>query len=682
MDELETTFGLEDILREFGSPSARPEPEELFPAPEPEIPEEPEPAEEPAEEVTADTIRLDQIRKAVSQSTPDTDATAVFDAVATEEEAEEEEYSPLAEEEFDPEVEPFSEEWEPEYDEPMGDYPTPEPIRFHHKARQKELRAKLVAGPEHLYYTLTELGVGRLRLSILLNAIIFIVSAGLTGLYTWGLISPERLQLVIFVQFLSLLLSALLGCYRLMEGVTDLLHLRFTTGSLLVFTFIICLTDSILCLSERRIPVSAAFSLEMTMASLAVHDRRNTQIRMMDTLRRATRLDSVVCVPDFYQGCTGIGTGQGEVEHFMDQYSVTSQQENVLNWYALATLGVSLAAGILGGIRHGFSTGVQLCAASALVGMPATAFLSISRPTAILEKQLHKLGAVLCGWKGIRAAGSKAVYPLHDADLFPAGATKLNGVKFYGDRDPDLVVAYATALIKSNGGALVSMFSRLLDSRNGYYYKIDNFTSYPGGIGGEIGDDVVLLGTLEFMKSMEVDMGACRPLDQAVYAAIDGEVCGVFAISYRKARSTTAGLRTLCSHRGLTPMVLCDDFMLTKSFIHSRFGILPRHMEFPPREMRQDLLAREPAELDPVIALTTREGLAPKAFAVTGARVLGRAMTVGVALHMAAGILGLLIMLIIAYMGPGNVLSSGAILLYQLIWLLPAILITEWPRTI
>ena len=124
MDELETTFGLEDILREFGSPSARPAPEELFPAPEPEIPEEPEPAEELAEEVTADTIRLDQIRKAVSQSTPDTDATAVFDAVPTEEEAEEEEYGPLAEEEFDPEVEPFSEEWEPEYDEPMGDYPT------------------------------------------------------------------------------------------------------------------------------------------------------------------------------------------------------------------------------------------------------------------------------------------------------------------------------------------------------------------------------------------------------------------------------------------------------------------------------------------------------------------------------------------------------------------------------
>ena len=80
--------------------------------------------------------------------------------------------------------------------------------------------------------------------------------------------------------------------------------------------------------------------------------------------------------------------------------------------------------------------------------------------------------------------------------------------------------------------------------------------------------------------------------------------------------------------------------------------------------------------------MITREGLAPKAFAVTGARVLGRAMTVGVALHMAAGILGLLIMLIIAYMGPGNVLTSGAILLYQLIWLLPGILITEWPRTI
>ena len=669
MDQKEKLeFDFEEIMREFGT--------------HPEEPPAPAPIAEPVdEEVTGDTIRLDKIQKAVSDGMKkELSDTAVFKPVRIEEEPEDEIPAAPAEE---PDVEPFSEEWEPEYEEPMGDYPIPEPIVFRPKSRLKELRAKLVAGPEQRYYCLTELGLGKLQLSMVLNLIVFFLSAGFTAMYAWGLVSPERLRLLVFIQFLGMLLSALLGCYRLMEGIGDLLRLRFTANTLLVITFVVCCVDGVLCLQELRIPVSAAFSLEMTMAMWAAYDRRSAEIGMMDTLRRATTLDSVVCVPDFYEGRPGFRTGRGEVEHFMDHYDAPSAPEKVLNWYALATLIVSAAAGVLAGVRHGFSAGVQLCAAALLVGMPATAFISVIRPMAILEKRLHKLGTVLCGWQGVKAVSRQAAYPLDDGDLFPVGAAKLNGVKFYGDRDPDQVVAYATALIKANGGALVGLFSQLLDSRNGYYYTVEHLNTYAGGgIGGEIGDDAVLVGTLEFMQDMGVDMGQGTRVSQAVYAAIDGELCGVFAVSYQKAKSSAAGLRTLCGYRGLTPVVACEDFMLTESFVQGKFGIRTRRMAFPDREARRELAQREPEDTDTVVALTTKEGLAPKAFAVTGARVLKSALQAGVVIHMVGGILGLLMMAALAYVGVENILTPSNILLYELLCMVPGLLVTEWTRSI
>ena len=203
-----------------------------------------------------------------------------------------------------------------------------------------------------------------------------------------------------------------------------------------------------------------------------------------------------------------------------------------------------------------------------------------------------------------------------------------------------------------------------------------------GGISGEIGDDAVLVGTLEFMQDMGVDMGQGTRVSQAVYAAIDGELCGVFAVSYQKAKSSAAGLRTLCGYRGLTPVVACEDFMLTESFVQGKFGIRTRRMAFPDREARRELAQREPEDTDTVVALTTKEGLAPKAFAVTGARVLKSALQAGVVIHMVGGILGLLMMAALAYVGVENILTPSNILLYELLWMVPGLLVTEWTRSI
>lgn len=667
---LELDFDLDDIMREFSDQPAEP--------PKPAAPPKP-PIAQPVEKVSGDTIRLDQVRKAVAAAAPaNLSDTAEFTPIRT---AQEEEPVPPPEAPpAEPEVEPFSADWEPEYEEPLGEPSAP--IPFRPRSRLKELREKLVTGPEKRYYELMELGLGKLQLSMLLCLCVFLLTAGSTALFAMGLIGESRMRLLVFIQFLGLLLSGLLGCYRLLEGLSSLLRLRFTGNTLLAFTFLVCCIDGVLCLQELRVSVSAAFSLEMLLAMWATYDRRFTEIGMMDTMRRATTLDSIAKVDDWLEGNPGLLRGKGEVEHFMDSFHVPSTPQRVLDWYAFGTLLAAVAIGILAGLRHGISTGIQLCTCALLIGMPATAFLAIARPLAILEKQLHRLGTVLCGWKGIVAATGQSCFPLSDGDLFPDGAAKLNGMKFYGDYTPDRVVAYTTALIRQGGGSLVALFGQMLESRGGIAYTVNDLHLYSGGIGGLIGPDHVLVGTAEFMQDMGVEMGSGTRVHQAVYCAIDSELAGVFAVTYQKSRASAAGIRTLCGYRGLNPVVLCEDFMITEGFLRGRFGINTRNMTFPEWKQKLELMEKTPAEDAPVIALTTKPGLAPKAFAVTGARALRSAMRLGVIIHMVGGILGLLIMAALAWVGGAGYLTAVHLLVYELVWMLPGILITEWTRTL
>ena len=46
------------------------------------------------------------------------------------------------------------------------------------------------------------------------------------------------------------------------------------------------------------------------------------------------------------------------------------------------------------------------------------------------------------------------------------------------------------------------------------------------------------------------------------------------------------------------------------------------------------------------------------------------------------GIIGLVMMLLLAILGAEHLLTPGNVLLYQMIWLIPGLLITEWTRVV
>ncbi len=649
-------FQLDDILKEF----AEPEPDVRIWGQE-------------------DTLRLDDLPK----ENPETPAEAVGDTVR---------FTPLSDEEVtvyephipqhEPETEPFSDNWEPEYDDPISDYVPPEPIVFRPKNRLHELKKKLVEGPERRYYELEEVGIGRLQLAIFLSFLVSLAAVAATVVYQLGWVGEAYTRLMVFCQVFFLLASALLGSYQLLDGLGSLFRGRFTPNTLLVFSLIGCAIDGVFCLRQMRLPGCALFCIHMTLSLTSTFHSRSTEMAQMDTLRKATRLNGLTLCRDYFQDKPGFLRCDGQVEDFMDHYDAPSGPEKVRSFYCLAVLLAGIGCGVAAGMLYGISQGLQIFSTTLLVALPVGAHIALSRPMALLQRRLKKHGSVICGWQGVRDLCREGSFPLADGDLFPLGSAKLNGVKFYGARDPDQVVAYAAAIIGTDGGTMAPLVTQLLESRSGYHYDADKLKSYPGGIGGIVDGEAVLAGTLTFMQNMGVEMPKGTKVSQAVYVAIDGQLCGVFAVTFNKVKSSAVGLTTLCSYRRLRPVMVTGDFMLTESFLHSKFGVNTKRILFPNRAERAELAQKTPDEGAVSLAMTTQEGLAGFAYTVTGSRALRSSSIAGTVVYMVGGILGMAVVAALVAVNALYLLSPVNVLLYQLIWLLPGWLITEWTRSV
>ena len=652
LDDILSEFSsptLEDILREFSTPQPA---EEELPEPEP----------------------------ALSIS----DATAVFAPVETiaftPPSTEEPPAEAVAPPPPQPPAEPFSENWEPEYEEPMGEFIPKEPIPFPPKSRLRQLRQKLVAGPERQFQALSETGTAQLQIGMFLNFLLAAISIALTVATSLGLLNPERLRAIVFCQFLLAMLAALVGCYRLLDGISNLFRGRFTLDVALLITFLACIADGLLCLSRQQLSCSSLFCLQVLFAQCAAFQRRNTELSQMDVLRKANELTAVVKIPDFHDERPGYISVEGEPEDFLDHYRKFSGPETALAVYTLISLLASAGLAVAAYRLLDLPTAIEVFMAAQLIALPFSAFVSMSRPNAVLQNRLHRLGTVLCGWQGIRAVHRRGVYPLTHEDLFPEGAIKMNNVKFHGMVDPGRVVSYTTALLTTETNGLLSVFRLMPRSRGSASHTVEAFEERPGGITGLVDGYRVFVGTADYMQSNGIQIPPDSTENFCIYTALEGQVCGEFAITIGRSKSTTAGIRTLNADRHFMPMLMACNFLLTPKFLRNKLAVNVRRIQFPDRDTRLALAQITPDDHSTVIALTTKAGLAPKAYALTGARAMRGALKWGAFIHILGGTIGLVAVGLLALNGGMDLLTPINLLLYSSIWSVPGFLITERTR--
>ncbi len=302
--------------------------------------------------------------------------------------------------------------------------------------------------------------------------------------------------------------------------------------------------------------------------------------------------------------------------------------------------------------------------------------LCYSLPYCRLVKHLTPLGAAIAGWTGTVSTRRVYAMVLTDADLFSPGTISLNGIKIFGDFSVQKVISYTASVIRASGSNLEKCFYELLRSQGYSYHHVDNLLyKEEGGMEALIRKEHVLVGSAPFMEHMGVALPRGLRVRGAVFVALDGELAGIFALSYTPSEGTRTALHALSRSR-LHSVLATRNFSITPDMLSRCFRISSRKMDYPPVQRRRELAETDGGHGDTILAVLCRAGLAPYAAAVLGACRLRTATLVSAILAVFGAVIGLLLAFYMAFSGAFFSLTPANLLVFLLLWLVPTLLIS------
>ena len=551
------------------------------------------------------------------------------------------------------------------------------------KAQKAALRAARREEPETVYPSPEEAcrayaKAGTLRLRLLVSGLLTLASAALMllGRQSFGNLDlRDQLPMFSIIMVAMLLGQCVLSFEVFIRGIYQALRMRFDLMSLMALTVIVTVADSFFAIPEGRIPFCTAPALALLVALWSMALEKKAKWRTLKTVLSMESPVAAVKEEKAWNGLDCIFRRDGSLEDFTAMLETPDAAQKVMRVYAPFAAVITLVFALVSAIRE---SGDLLWAWSVMLmaALPAGGFIACCRPFSILARRLHESGAAICGWRGAKLLSGECGIVIGDSDLFPGQNISMNGMKMYSDLPVRQVVGYATAVIQAAGSGLLPLFEEVMKNENGRRCSVDSFRQYEGGgLGAEIRGDVVLLGSLAFMRLMGVHVPEGTKVQSAVYISVNKELVGVFALTYQPSAGTRSGLNQVLHSNGLTPVLATRDFMITPSLVKKRYKIPADRLEFPVVAERVQLSGPEAGARGKQGALMSKGSFLSYAAAVTGGRLLRRAVHSAVAVAVAGGILGMTLMAVLTYLGAVDAASASNLLLYQLLWLVPGLLI-------
>ena len=544
------------------------------------------------------------------------------------------------------------------------------------RARRQEQPERTFSSPEEAYSFYCK--PDSLRLRLLLCCLLTLASAVLLVL-TAGVFTAPTTHLSLFsaLMLIFMILQAILCLDVLAEGFFGIIRLKFDLNSLLLLMVLVCAADAVFAPLGGRIPFCAVVSVELTVGLWSRLLLKSAKYRTMKAVCSMPTPTGAVRKESAWHNTDCIFRAPGDRAAFTAQLEMPDAAKRCARIYAPTLALLTLALSVLAALRseHNF---LWAWSAMLLAAFPSGLFLSYARTFQRQSARLYRYGAALSGWTGARMLSGECAVTITDQDLFPAGNVTLNGMKIYSDRSVSQIIGFASAVVQTAGSGLVPLFDEMMHSQNGRHYRVDTFRRYEGGgLGAEIQGDVILMGSIGFMKLMKVRMPEGTRLKQAVYLSVNGDLAAVFALNYAPAAGIRSGLNAAVHASGLLPLLATRDFMITPQFLKLRYKIAPDRVEFPTVEERAQL-----SELNAGLggmqgALLARDSFEGFLAAVSGARTMRGAAIGSIAIAVMGGVMGLLVLTFLTFLGATLSASCWNLFLYTLLWLVPGILITS-----
>ena len=364
---------------------------------------------------------------------------------------------------------------------------------------------------------------------------------------------------------------------------------------------------------------------------------------------------------------------QGRLEGF---YTHTLEPDMPQKWHNAALPLLLATACVLAGVvcLSGAQPTQPLWVLSALLAaaMPLAWPLAGALPLFFLNRRLSHSGCAVAGYCGAKAISGAKRIVITDEDLFPAGTLTLNGMKIYGE-ELGRVLSYAVTVARAADSQALPILEQLLSDQGGHAERLDDFRWYEeGGAGGTIHGETVLLGSAYFMRRQKVRLPKELKVPSGLFLAVDGQLTAIFALRYQPSRNVDWALRTLRRNR-ITPVLAVRGSNLTPDFLRRCFKVDAKPI-YPDVATRLSLLekARRSA---PAYALLYRDGLMPYAETVLGSRKLLLAVRWSTALAVLAAAAGLWLCYYLTGVGGYASLTPMRLVLFQLLWLVPELLL-------
>ena len=542
------------------------------------------------------------------------------------------------------------------------------------KKRAQEQPEHTFASPEAAYAFYAAASGTRLRLLVstllCLGSVLLLVLS--TPLIT-GAFSDHAA--VFSAAMLGLLLLQAVCSYDVcLSGVIALLRFRFDQYSMLFLALCAVVADAFFAVAEGRTPFCTVAGILLLLALWGrdlLYDARRRSLRAISNMDEPV---AAIREEKAWHGYDCIFRAPGDAEQFAVQLEMPDAGSRIMRVWAPVMTAVTLALSVLTSLRTGEHF-LWAWSAMLLASFPAGILIAYAKPFSALARRLYRAGAAIAGWQGARILSGEAGLIVEDADLFPPQNVTQGGMKLYGSRPAPMVIGYANAVVQTAGSGLVPLFEQMMHDQNGRRYTVDTFRRYEGGgLGATIRGDVVLMGSIAFMKLMRVRVPEGTRLKQAVYLSVNGELTAVFALNYAPAESVRAGLSAVLRAGSLVPVLATRDFMITPQFLKLRYKIPPEHIEFPIVEERARLSSQEIPRTGPQGALMAHSSFASFAGSVVSARTLRGAAIIAMIVALAGSVLGTALMFFLTFLGSSFSASCWNLFLYTVLWLIPGLL--------
>lgn len=511
----------------------------------------------------------------------------------------------------------------------------------------------------------------RTRIAFVLCVLMAYISYGLPvpgALADAGVKSAVCLIMMISVMFC--------GLDIITTGIMSIVRFKLHASALIVVSCLLCMIDAFLSaasVSEKVVPfcVIPALTIAFTLLGSVMNARSNKII--LNTAAASKHPYVVTAESELSGGDITLVKGRKPLDGIVRRTEEDGPDESVFGvltpYFVVAALVLSIIAAVISKSFSSFAhilSGIFVCAA------PIAMLLTFPLPFFISIKSLIRSGSTIAGWSGLYDIGKAKHLIVTDSDLFPKGCVKISRTRVFAGMEPERIISFAGSIISASGSAMVHPFAELMRKAGGGLMPVEAFSVHEsGGLTAMIDGEDVYCGNAAFMRLMGVILPEKYVLNNGVYIAVAGVICGVFEMEYITSDAVKSALEELVGS-DRHAIFAVRDFNITPSMLSVKFDMPTDGFDFPPYSERYAISGAEPSEASKPAALISREGLSALVSLADHGKMLFSRIRLSVMLSVVSAVIGMLVMFILSLSALPSVVTA---LSYLLAWLLITVIL-------